>query len=40
MKNGTALLFVVGVPVALVILFNFVALTWTVVAIYKVRKVK
>ena len=39
-KNGTALLIAVGVPVALVILFNFIALTWTVIAIYKVRKVK
>ncbi|KAL9970477.1 hypothetical protein ACROYT_G022857 [Oculina patagonica] len=38
-KNGTALLAVVGVPVALVILFNFIALTWTVISIYKVRKV-
>ena len=33
------LLAVVGVPVVLVILFNFVALTWTVISIYKVRKV-
>ena len=39
-KNGTTLLAVVGVPVALVVMFNFVALTWTVVSIYKVRKVR
>ncbi|XP_078374912.1 G-protein coupled receptor Mth2-like isoform X1 [Oculina patagonica] len=38
-KNGTALLAIVGVPVALVILFNFIALTWTVISIHKVRKV-
>ena len=38
-KNGTTLLAVVGVPVALVIVFNFVALTWTVISIYKVHKV-
>ena len=39
-KNGTTLFAVVGVPVALVVMFNFVALTWTVVSIYKVRKVR
>ncbi|XP_020615392.1 G-protein coupled receptor Mth2-like [Orbicella faveolata] len=38
-KNGSTLLAVVGVPVALVIVFNFVALTWTVISIHKVRKV-
>ena len=38
-KNGTAVLAVVAVPVAVVILFNFITLTWTVVSIYKIRKV-
>ncbi|XP_020615361.1 adhesion G-protein coupled receptor G2-like [Orbicella faveolata] len=38
-KNGTTLLAVVGVPVAMAIVFNFAALTWTVISIYKVRKV-
>ena len=39
-KSGTTLPAVVGVPVALVIMINFVALTWTVISIYKVRKVR
>ena len=39
-KNGTPLLAVVGVPVALVIVFNFVTLIWTAISIYKVRKVR
>ena len=39
-KNGTPLLAVVGVPVALVIAFNLVALIRTVISIYKVRKVR
>lgn len=39
MENGTALLFAVGVPIAFFIFSNFVALTWTAFAIYKVRKV-
>lgn len=38
MENGTALLFAVGVPIAFFIFSNFVALTWTAFAIYKVRK--
>lgn len=39
MENGTTLLFAVGVPIAFFIFSNFVALTWTAFAIYKVRKV-
>ena len=37
--NGKALLLVLGVPVALIILFNIVALSFTMVAIWKVQKV-
>ena len=39
-KDGMVLLIIVGIPVALAILFNFIALTWTVIAIYKVQKVR
>ena len=38
-SNGKALLVVFGVPVALILLFNIVALTFTLVSIWKVQKV-
>ena len=38
-SNGMALLLVVGVPVALILLFNFAALSFTMVSIFKVQKV-
>ncbi len=38
-SNGMALLLVVGVPVALILMFNFVALSFTMVSIRKVQKV-
>ncbi|XP_078374612.1 uncharacterized protein LOC144658138 [Oculina patagonica] len=36
--NGKALLLVLGVPVALILIFNFVALSCTMVSIWKVQK--
>ena len=38
-SNGKALLVVFGVPVALILMFNFVALCLTMVSIWKVQKV-
>ncbi|KAL9970468.1 hypothetical protein ACROYT_G022846 [Oculina patagonica] len=37
--NGKALLVVLGVPVALILMFNFVALSFTMFSIWKVQKV-
>ena len=38
-SNGRALLVVLGVPVAIILLFNVVALTITMISIWKVQKV-
>jgi len=38
-SNGRALLTVLGGPVAIILLFNVVALTFTLVSIWKVQKV-
>lgn len=38
-SNGRALLTVLGVPVAIILLFNVVALAFTLVSIWKVQKV-
>ena len=38
-SNGKALLLVLGVPVALILVFNVAALSHTMVSIWKVQKV-
>lgn len=39
-SNGTALLLVLGLPVALILVFNCVALSVTLVSIWKIQKVQ
>ena len=38
-SNGKALLVVLGVPVLIILLFNGVALTFTMISIWKIQKV-